>query len=65
MQFLLNYGKFEKKKRYKVVQKKRKSYLLSEPNYHTTKSFTENILATEMKSKKQKKTEIPMNKIVY
>ena len=25
------------------------NYLVSEPNYHTTKLFTENVLATEMK----------------
>ena len=40
---------------------KEKNYLLSEPNYHTTKFFTENLLAIEMK----KKTEILMNKPVY
>ena len=33
---------------------------MSEPNYHTTKSFTENPLAIEMK-----KTQIFMNKPVY
>ena len=33
---------------------------MSEPNYHTTKFFTENLLAIEMK-----KTEILMNKPVY
>ena len=27
----------------------RRNYLLSEPNYHTTKFFKENLLATEMK----------------
>ena len=30
-------------------QKKRRNYLVSEPNYHTTKFFTENLLAMEMK----------------
>ena len=34
--------------------------MVSEPNYHTTNFFTENLLATEMK-----KTEITMNKPVY
>ena len=33
---------------------------MSEPNYHTTKFFSENLLALEMK-----KTEILMNKSVY
>ena len=26
-----------------------KNYFVSEPNFHTTKFFTENVLATEMK----------------
>ena len=29
----------------------RRNYLMSEPNYHTTKFFTENLLAIEMKKK--------------
>ena len=29
----------------------RKNYLVSEPNYHTTKFFTENILTTQMKKR--------------
>ena len=33
---------------------------MSEPNYHTTKWFSENLLATEMK-----KTKVKMNKPVY
>ena len=32
---------------------KTRNYLVSEPNYHNTKFFTENLLAIEMK-KKQK-----------
>ena len=28
---------------------KRSNYLVSEPNYHTTKFFTQNVLAIEMK----------------
>ena len=36
---------------------RRRNYLVSEPNYHTTKFFTENLLAIEMR-----KTEILMNK---
>ena len=38
---------------------RRRNYLVSGPNYHTTKFFTENLLATEMK-----KTELLMNKPV-
>ena len=30
-----------------ATTERRRNYLLSEPNYHTTKSFTENLLATE------------------
>ena len=43
-----------------VTTERRNNYLVSEPNYHTTKFFTENILAIKMK-----KTEILMNKPVY
>ena len=39
---------------------RRRHYLVSEPNYHTTKFFTENLLAIEMR-----KTQILMNKPVY
>ena len=39
---------------------RRRNYLVSEPNYHTTKFFTENLLTVEMK-----KTQILMNKPVY
>ena len=42
------------------VRKHRNIKLLSEPNYHTTKFFTENLLAIEMK-----KTQILMNEPVY
>ena len=34
--------------------------LVSEPNYHTTKRFSENLLAIEMK-----KTKVKMNKPIY
>ena len=37
-----------------------KNYLVSEPNYHTTKLFTENLLTIEIKE-----TDILMNKLVY
>ena len=37
-----------------ATTQRRRNYLVSEPNYHTTKFFTEHLLAIEMK----KKTEI-------
>ena len=42
------------------TRERRKNYLVSEPNYHTRKFFTENLLAIETK-----KTEILMNKPVH
>ena len=42
------------------VRKHRRYYLVSEPNCHTTKFFTEYLLAIEMK-----KSQILMNKPVY
>ena len=47
-----------------VTTEKKRNYLVSEPNYHTTKFFTEHLLAREMK-KKNKKTETLMNKAGY
>ena len=38
----------------------KRSKLVSEPNYYTTKHFSENLLAIEMK-----KTEVRMNKPIY
>ena len=38
-----------------VTTGRRRNYLGSEPNYHTTKLFTEDLLAIEMKKKKKKK----------
>ena len=43
-----------------VTTEKRKDYFVSQPNYQTTKFFTENLLATEMR-----KTQTLMNKLVY
>ena len=43
-----------------VTTEKRITYLVSEPKYHTTKFFTENVLVAEMT-----KTPILMNKPVY
>ena len=34
-----------------VTTKRRRNYLVSKLNYHITKFFTENLLATEMKKK--------------
>ena len=46
-----------------VATNRRRSYLVSEANYHTTKLFSENLLATKMK--KKKKIKVKMNKPVY
>ena len=43
-----------------VTIERRKNYLVSEPNYHTTKFFTENLLAIEMRN-----TQILLNSAVY
>ena len=43
-----------------VTTERRKNYLVSEPNYHTTEFFTENLIAIEMR-----KTQILMNKSIY
>ena len=43
-----------------VTTNERRNKLVSEPNYHTSKYFSENLLAIEMR-----KTKILMNKPVY
>ena len=43
-----------------VTIERKKNYLVWEPNYHTTKLFTENLLTIEIKE-----TDILMNKLVY
>ena len=43
-----------------AITERRRNYLVSQPNHHTTKFYTENLLATEMR-----KTQILMNKPVY
>ena len=43
-----------------VTTGRRRNYLVSEPNYHTTRVFTENVSTIETK-----KTEIPMNQPVH
>ena len=35
-----------------VTTERRRNYLLSKPNFHTTKFFTENLLAIEMRKLK-------------
>ena len=43
-----------------VTTNKQRNKLVSEPNYHTTKHISENLLIIEMK-----KTEVKMNKHIY
>ena len=43
-----------------VTTDERRSQLVSESNYHTTKYFSENLMAIEMK-----KTKVEMNKPMY
>ena len=43
-----------------VTKEKRKNYLVSQPNYHSTRFFSGNLLAIEMRE-----TKIFMNKPVY
>ena len=43
-----------------VTTERKRNYLVSEPNYHTTKFFAENLLAIELKKKR-----ILMNKPAY
>ena len=43
-----------------VTTNERRNKLVPEPNYHTSKQFSENLLAIEMK-----KTKVKMNKPVY
>ena len=43
-----------------ITTNRRRNYLVSEPNYHTTKRFSENILTIEMR-----KIKVKMNMSVY
>ena len=43
-----------------VTTDEKRNKLVSEPNYHKTKHFSENLLAIEMK-----KTKVKMNKPIY
>ena len=61
MQFLEKLENVRKHRTIELVTAERRSnYLVSELNYHTTKFFTENLLAIEMRI-----TQILMNKPVY
>ena len=54
MQFLENLWKKRKHRDIKLVTTEtRRNYLVSEPNYHTTKFFTGNVLAKEMKKSRE------------
>ena len=44
----------------RLVSIDKRNYLVLEPNYHTTKWFSENLLAT-----KNNKTKVKMNKPIY
>ena len=35
-----------------VTRERRRNYLMTEPNYHTTRFFTENLLAIEIKKQR-------------
>ena len=43
-----------------VTTNRRRNWLVSEPNYHTTKYYSENLLAIDMK-----KTKVKVNKPIY
>ena len=43
-----------------ATTERRRNYLVSDPNYYTIKSFTENVLAIEMR-----KTQVLINRPVY
>ena len=61
MLFLESNGKCKKVQRYYLVTTdKRRNQFALEPNYHTTKYFSENLIAVEMKE-----TKVKMNKPVY
>ena len=57
MLFLENVRKYRDIKLKLVTTAIERSRLVSEPNYHTTKWFSENLLTIEMKKKKKSKKE--------
>ena len=59
-----NMGNVRKYRDIKLVTTEwRRNYLVSEPNYHTKKFFTEHLSPIKVFFKK--KTDIPINKAVY
>ena len=60
MQFSEKLWKIGKNTDIEFVTKKRRIYLVSQPNYHTAKTFSENLGTTEMI-----RSQIIMNKPVY
>ena len=61
MLFLETMENFRKHRDIKLVTTdKRRNRLASEPNYHTAKCFSENLMAIEMK-----KTKVKVNKPIY
>ena len=48
-----------------VITEKRRNYIVSEPNYHTTKFFTEHLLATEIKKHKYLQRNLPIEDVQY
>ena len=54
------FGKTMENVRKLFTTERRRNYLVSEPDFHTTKFFTEKVLAIQMY-----KTEILLNKLVY
>ena len=53
-------GNVRKHRNIKLVMAERRNYSVSEPNHHTIKQFSENLLAIEME-----KGKVIMNKPVY
>ena len=55
-----------KHKDIKLVKTDRwRNYLVSDPNYHTTEFFTENLLAIEMRKQKQTNKQNKKNRDTY
>ena len=48
-----------------VTIDEKRNKLVSEPNYHTTKRFSENLLAIEMKKNKGKNEQTSISRYVY
>ena len=48
-----------------VTTDEKRNKLVSEPNYHTTKRFSENLLAIEMKKNKGKNEQTSISRYVY